>query len=215
MFQQVKYEIPDGKGEKVMKSLRVFLLFLCSCIMAQAALALNAQFPFYIYQDATSPLNHGSPSGWLGDFRDLVVDLNSRKSPRSGDSCIEINYSAEGSKFAYWAGIMWQNPANNAGYIDGGVDLTGARKLTFWARGEKGGEVIDAFKLGGTLGAYPDTDQAGIYQIVLSKEWTQYEIDLSGLDLSYISGVFCWVANRYSNPVGFKFYLDEIKIDKE
>ena len=177
--------------------------------------AQPVNYPFYVYCDATSPLNHGAPSGWMGDFRDIIINLNCKEKPYSGDTCIEITYTAEGSKHAYWAGMTWQNPANNAGYIDGGIDLSGASKLTFWAKGEEGGEIIDAFKIGGTLGAYPDTDSVGIYYIRLTDKWTKYEIDLKGSDLKYISGIFCWVANRYSNPEGFKIYLDEIKIINE
>ena len=177
------------------------------------ASAQDKMFPFYVYGDANSPQNHGSPSLWLGDFRDIILNLNCKDNPYSGDSCLEITYTAEGSKYAYWAGMLWQNPSNNAGEIDAGLDLSGAKKLTFWARGEEGGEIIDAFKLGGTLGAYPDTDSAGIYQVMLNKDWARYEIDLTHCDLKYISGLFCWVANRYNNPEGFKIYLDEIRIE--
>ncbi|MBN1522634.1 MAG: hypothetical protein JW928_08895 [Candidatus Aureabacteria bacterium] len=197
-----------------MKAKNIILCLAMAVLIVSPAFAQELSFPFYVYCDATSPLNHGAPSGWMGDFRDVIINLNCKESPKDGDSCIEITYTAEGSKYAYWAGMFWQNPANNAGYIDGGIDLTGARKLTFWARGKEGGEVIDAFKLGGTLGAYPDTDSIGIYDVMLSSEWTQYEIDLTGCDLTYISGVFCWVANRYANPEGFKIYIDEIRIEK-
>ena len=187
----------------------IFIVFLT---FGAAVYSGEFFFPFYIYHDMNSQENHGSPSGWLGDYRDIILNLSCTESPFSGENCMEITYTAEGSKFAYWAGMLWQNPSNNAGDIDAGIDLSGAKKLVFWARGDEGGEIVDAFKLGGTLGAYPDTDCAGIYRIMLNKEWTKYEIDLTKCDLSYISGLFCWVANRYNNPEGFKFYLDEIKI---
>ena len=189
------------------------LLSMIFFLKGSGAFAQAIEFPFYVYRDARSNENHGAPSGWMGDFRDIIIDLNCEDSPYSGDSCVRIIYTAEGSKFAYWAGMTWQYPANNTGYIDGGINLSGAKKLTFWVRGDKGGEIIDAFKFGGTLGAYPDTDSVGIYQIMLSHEWTQYEIDLADCDLSYISSLFCWVANRYSNPNGFVIYIDEIRIE--
>ena len=194
--------------KKIFIYLGLFLLWSLSVSYAD-----EITFPFYVYKDNGSPQNHGAPSGWLGDFRDLIIDLNCQDLPFSGDSCIRITYTAEGSKYAYWAGMYWQHPANNTGYIDGGIDLTGASRVTFWARGDVGGEKIDAFKFGGVLGAYPDTDSDGIYYLRLSSEWTKYEIDLTQCDLSYISSFFCWVANRYANPQGLIFYLDEIKIE--
>ena len=73
--------------------------------------------------------------------------------------------------------------------------------------------IWGAGAMGGTLGAYPDTDTVGIYEIMLNREWTKYEIDLKGSNLKYITGLFCWVANKYNNPAGLKMYLDEIRIE--
>jgi hypothetical protein len=175
----------------------------------------TVQFPFRIYEDFESPNNHGVPSCWMGDYRDIVLVMNWTEMPHSGKTCIKVSYSAEGSRKAYWAGIMWQYPANNDGSIDAGLDLTGARKLVFWARGEKGGETLDTVKLGGLIGTYPDSDSASARKIVLSTEWTRYEIDLKGVNLSYISSFFTWVASKYRNPDGLTFYMDEITIEGE
>jgi hypothetical protein len=38
-----------------------------------------------------------------------------------------------------WMVIYWQQPPNNLGDRKGGYDLTGAKQLSFWARGEVGG----------------------------------------------------------------------------
>ncbi|MEK6733085.1 MAG: hypothetical protein AABY55_05600, partial [Candidatus Omnitrophota bacterium] len=111
------------------------------------------------------------------------------------------------------AGMYWQSPANNWGDKKGGFDLTGATKLTFWARGAKGGERVEEFKLGGITGLYPDSDIAGIGPVMLTQDWKRYEIDLSGKDLSYISGGFCWATNIDVNPDGATFYLDDIKYE--
>jgi hypothetical protein len=109
--------------------------------------------------------------------------------------------------------MYWQYPANNWGGVDGGFDLSRAKKLTFWARGEKGGERIEEFKVGGIMGEYSDSDTAGIGPVVLDKEWKQYTIDLTGKDLSYIIGGFAWATNLDVNPDGAVFYLDEIKYE--
>jgi len=91
--------------------------------------------------------------------------------------------------------------------------LSGATKLSFWIRGEKGSEVIQEIKMGGITGEYSDSDTAGIGPQTLTTEWKHYEIDLSAKDLSYIIGGFCWATNVDVNPEGANFYLDEIKYE--
>jgi hypothetical protein len=110
------------------------------------------------------------------------------------------------------AGVVWQFPANNNGDVDGGLNMSGAKKVVFMARGGQGGEVVN-FSFGGTLGPYPDTDKREITDIVLSTNWQRFEIDLSTCDLTYISSFFGWIAARFHNPDGFQLYLDEIRIE--
>ncbi len=168
---------------------------------------------FPVYTDGRSPDNHYIPSGYMGDYSDVSIDTSSFDNPHSGTTCIKIVYSNAASQGARWAGVYWQNPANNWGDRKGGFDLTGATKLTFWARGEKGGERIEEFKLGGITGTYPDSDIAGIGPVLLTQEWKQYQIDLRGKDMSYISGGFCWSTNLDVNPDGVTFYLDDIRYE--
>ena len=50
-----------------------------------------------------------------------------------------------------------KTPENNWGtHTTGGYDLSGATKITFWAKGEKGGEQIEFFA-GGITGDNPDS----------------------------------------------------------
>jgi len=169
--------------------------------------------PFYVYADRSSINNHFIPSGWMGDYGDIKYDGASKEDPYLGDSCIKIVYNGQAAQGARWAGIFWQNPANNWGTVDAGFDLSKATKLTFWARGAKGGERIEEFKAGGIMGEYSDSDSASIGPVILNKEWTQYTVDLKGKDLSYIIGGFCWATNIDVNPEGATFYLDEIKFE--
>ena len=200
------------------KTIRILLIF-CICLWTRRSYGelKNADivFPLYVYKDFESPGNHGAPSGWMGDYRDILLNLNHKENAYSGKSCIKITYSAKGSRKVYWAGIMWQYPANNDGVVDAGLDLNSAGKLVFWARGEKGGEIIDSFGLGGAIASYPDSDSVSLSPIVLSREWKKYEIDLRQYDLRYISSFFSWVASKSKNLKGMTFYLDEIKIEKE
>lgn len=169
--------------------------------------------PFPIYSDSSSPDNHYFPSGWMGDYGDIQFDDKNFTAPHSGTTAIKIVYTGKATQGARWAGMYWQNPPNNWGTRPGGYDLTGAKKLTFWAKGEVGGERVEEFKLGGLTGEYADSDIAGIGPVVLTTEWQQFTIDLSGKDLSSISGGFCWATNLDANPQGATFYLDDIRYE--
>ncbi len=187
-------------------SLLALLVFVSS--------AAYADDPFYIYREFHSRDNHFAPSGWMGDYGD--VRLNDHWRP-AGDSksktVIQISYSAAGKQNNGWAGIYWQNPANNWGNRPGGYNLNGRKKLLFKARGEKGGERIEEFKVGGLTGDYSDSGSSSIGPITLTKAWKTYEIPLEGQELSSISGGFCWTANRDGNPDGAVFYLDDIRYE--
>jgi hypothetical protein len=168
--------------------------------------------PLYVYGDRTY-LNRFIPSGWMGDYGDLKYDAGWRGNPHSGDTCIRIDYCGCAYQGARWAGIYWQNPPNNWGNVDAGYNLSRATKLTFWARGEKGGERVDDFKVGGIGGEFTDSSMSNTGPVVLNKEWTQYTIDLKGQDLTYIIGGFCFTANIDQNPNGMVMYLDDIKFE--
>ncbi len=168
---------------------------------------------FNIYTDKASPGNHYIPSGWMGDFSDIKLNDRCMENPHSGTTSIKVEYLPRRSQGAGWMGIYWQNPANNWGSKKAGFDLTGAKKLVFWARGDKGGEIISEFKMGGITGEFSDSDSAGIGPAMLDSDWKQYEIDLTGKDLSHIIGGFCLSANADDNPDGFIIYLDDIKYE--
>ncbi len=168
---------------------------------------------FNVYTDGKAPDNHYIPSGWMGDWGDMKINEKYLENPHGGTTSFQIIYNGKGAQGARWAGIYWQNPPNNWGTRPGGYDLTGAKKLTFWARGDKGGERIEEFKVGGITGEYADSDVAGIGPVVLTTEWQQFTIDLEGKDLSSISGGFCWATNVDVNPEGCTFYLDDIRYE--
>ncbi len=168
---------------------------------------------FYVYGDAKEKSNHFFPTGWMGDWNDIKMNQNSRVLPHSGSSCIEFVYTAKGSRGARWAGVYWQNPGNNWGGIEGRIDLRGATRLTFWARGKSGGETIETVKVGGIKDTFGDSDEVSMGPIVLTREWKQYRIDLRKADLSAISGGFCWMTSADHNPGGATFYLDDIRYE--
>jgi hypothetical protein len=92
--------------------------------------------------------NHYIPSGWMGDWADITFNDSYTTDPHSGTNCVKITYSANGSQGYNWSGIYWQDPEHNWGDKLGGFNLRGATDLTFWAKGEQGGENVE-FKVGG------------------------------------------------------------------
>jgi hypothetical protein len=176
--------------------------------------ASDAHFPFYIYREFHSKDNHFIPSGWMGDYKDIRFDDHWRpEGAKDAKTVVHITYSAEGLQDHGWAGIYWQYPANDWGDKPGGLNLNGAKKLVFKARGEKGGEIISELKVGGISGDYADSGSASIGPITLAKDWKEYAINLDGQELSSITGGFCWVMSREDNPSGASFYLDDIRFE--
>jgi len=184
----------------------IFILLLILLLPSQSFSA-DGEF-FYIYSSKYPKGNHYSPSGIMGDTGDIGLSGGYIPTPSGGEACLRIAYKPKGAK--EWAGIYWQNPPNNWGEVEGGYNLKGADKLTFWAKGEKGGERITQFKIGGITGRYNDSDSAFIGPVKLSKKWKQYTISLKGKDLRYISGGFCLTVRKEDNRKGCTFYLDEI-----
>lgn len=171
--------------------------------------------PFIVYQDQGSQ-NRYIPSGYMPNGECVTMNTGWRENCVEGEACIQIKYDIDCSMAKQrWAGVYWLNPPDNWGQKKGGYDLTGAKVMKFWAKGELGGERIEEFKIGGVGNTkdYPDTDSAMIGPVILSDEWREYEIDLRGKDLSYIAGGFAWVANALANPEHCVFYLDHIRFE--
>ncbi len=193
----------------------VLVVLFAAVIFAVWAMGPTSFTPFYVYHDKNSR-NHFTPSGYMPDGRCIVMDDAWQHDVKKGRSCIRVMYdtecSAQGQR---WAGVYWQDPPNNWGAVKGGFDLSGAQRLVFWARGEKGGERVEEFKVGG-IGAgqmYQDSASASLREVTLTREWKEYVIDLRGKDLSRISGGFAWSTNIDVNPQGCVFYIDEVRFE--
>jgi len=192
---------------------------------------------YWLYQDVGAAGNHfhcrGAIVGSPGDEVAVHISEQWTENPHSGPTCIRATFDAAAD--VAWAGFYFMNgvligdevePRPNWGtYPNAGVDLTGATTLTFWARGEVGGEHVDFFVGGVGRDAetglpntpYPDSlarVPAHPHTFQLAREWQRFDISLAGLDLSYVLGGFGWVVGRDSNPDGAIFYLDDISFDK-
>jgi hypothetical protein len=165
-----------------------------------------AVLPLMVYSDDSTDRPYIA-SGWMGNTGAIGMDDKCKDKPHSGATCMKCEYNAGDG----WGGVVWQSPANDWGDQPGGFDLTGAKKLTFWARGSEGREQV-SFKAGllGSDKNYPDSSQSAV-DVTLTPEWKQYSIDLTGKDLTDIKTGFCWVVAAKGKPV--TFYLDDIRYE--
>lgn len=182
------------------------LLLALAPIAPVLADAPKANLPLVVYAEpgGESPF---IPSGYMGNTGAIKMS-DATDNPHSGKTCLKVEYTANNN----WGGVVWQSPANDWGDQPGGFNLTGAKKLTFWARGAKGGESVTF--ICGLIGKdkkYPDSANAKLDKQQLTADWKQYTIDLNGQDLSQIKSGFCWVLGADGQPV--TFYLDDIKFE--
>ena len=166
---------------------------------------VRTPLPFYVYADGFEGMPW-VPSGWMGDIDSLSLDGDYAEDPYAGTASVRIRYSGEYG----WGAIAWQHPVNNWGDQDGGYDLTGARELELWARGEYGGERI---RIGvGLIEAdkpHPDSGIRSVEGIVLTPEWRRYRVPLRRADLSSIKTGFVVAITGRQSPV--TIYLDNIR----
>ncbi|MEO0414631.1 MAG: glycoside hydrolase family 2 TIM barrel-domain containing protein [Verrucomicrobiota bacterium] len=146
------------------------------------------------------------PSGWMGDTDKLKLEEDSTENPREGKSCTKVSFT-DGSG---WGGVVWQHPAGDWGDSAGGFDLTGAKSLSFWARGSEGGEKVTVgIGIIGSDKKYYDSVRKHL-KLNLTKDWVKYEIDLSQSDLTRVKSALYFSTSAEGKP--FSFYLDEVSI---
>ncbi len=171
-----------------------------------------------VYDDWPPLTDTFVPSGLMGDIGNVRMYECDRSAPHGGELAIRADFDPSGPDG--WGGVYWQFPDGNWGTDPSrvGMDLSSCiRRLSFWVRGARGGEVV-TFKVGGIQGGsvrFPDTlrPARSTLPIVLGPEWQRVEISLAGADLRRIAGGFAWVASRCDNPGPITFYLDDIKLD--
>jgi len=164
------------------------------------------KLPLSVYSDDTP--NPWAPSGWMGDVNSLKVVLDSSEQPYRGKTCLQARLEPNVS----WAGVAWQDPPNDWGSKPGGYNLSGAKQLSFWARGRFGGEKI-SFGVGLLKSdiLYPDSDIATLENVKLTKNWKHYRINLQGKDLTRVKTPFWWSTTGSHNSV--VFYLDDVRFE--
>ena len=195
--------VSDGRGRSAAANVPLLVKGPSSATKARLA-----EIPLVIYDEGDRKSPPYSPSGYMGNARAIAMDPSCAEAPHSGKTCLKVTFSAPKD----WGGVAWQDPADDWGDLPGGLALSSAKTLSFWAKGSEGGEVV-TFSLGllGPDKPFPDTASAKLDKLVLTPRWTRYSLDLKGLDLSRIKTPFSWVLASDSKPV--VFYLDDVKFE--
>jgi hypothetical protein len=199
---------------RLLRSFAALCLFAGFCAGIQGIRAADppvtqsVKLPFHVYVEKGAGDNHYIPSGWMGNSKGIKMDEGCTVNPHGGKTCLRFEYTAPDD----WAGVVWQDPINDWGDLPGGWNLTGARKLVFWARGENGGETV-TFKYG-ILAAdkkYPDTAGDELDDTKLTTDWKEYSLAVSGKDLTRIKTGFAWTVRGQGHPV--IFYLGDMRFE--
>lgn len=203
-----------GEKEALVMTQTAVAMPTTTIVPTQAPISVsgNTSCPLYVYQDWSADTMF-VPEGFMGDISDVNMDDNYLLDV-TRPNVIKITYTPKGNQ--NWAGVYWWVPGTNFGNGDDvGLDISCASKLTFWARGENGGEKAE-FQVGGIKGNHSDSLQPELSSgiITLTAEWYQYTIDLTDKDLSYIMGGFVWVTKKPSNPDGATIFLDDIRFEQ-
>lgn len=185
---------------------------------------------FGVYEDVSSAGNHFHAYAMIPSEAATVGLTGSwTNNPHSGATCIRCVFTNWGNTnyggFYFQAGVMTNGtPLPNFGTApNAGYDLRGATSVTFWARGQKGGEKVEFFVFGvgrdGVSGSpiapYPDSSTRrparGKWSL-LSTNWQRLTIDLTGANLSYVLGGFAWVVTATQNfGAVTTFFMDDIQ----
>ena len=173
-----------------------------------APAARSAKLPFVVYDEADREKRPYVPSGYMGNTKAIKMTEDCPDDPHAGKTCLRVEFGANDG----WGGVAWQDPPNDWGDAPGGFDLAGAKRLSFWARGEKGGEAV-GFAMGilGRDKKFSDTASGKLDKVTLTPEWKRYTIDLDGKDLSRIKTGFSWSLAADGQPV--TFFLDDIRYE--
>lgn len=167
---------------------------------------IKADLPLIVYDESAHDMPF-APSGWMGDTSGLTVDFESKDGPKQGKTCAKVSFKGPSG----WAGIACQFPPNDWGDQPQGLDLTGAKRLTLWMRGARGGEKIKV-EFGILKQDKKFFDSAsGQLEATLTPEWQRYTIDLAGKDLSRIKTGFVITMAGAGGPQ--TVYIDNVRFE--
>jgi len=167
----------------------------------------KASLPLVLYSGTGRGLPF-VPSGWMGSTGSMKLDMASADNPHTGSKCIKWDFKASDG----WGGIAWQSPEGDWGDKPGGFDITGAKKLTVWAKGRSGGEQV-SFAVGiiKPEKKYADTAIVDGGKHELTQSWQKFTVDLTGKDLKRIKTGLVMIVAAHGQPV--TIYLSDIQFE--
>ncbi len=181
-------------------------------------------YTLQVYTDFGDPENHYTPSGFMDAAANPAnIQLSEcwLDNPHSGLTSIRVAYTHNPAPGQYGGGVYWLDPAENWGDVPGGLNLSRASSLSFWARSDSPGVSLK-FLVGGVgyvikngitdcsqpTGSYPDSICPEIQRtFTLTSSWQRYTIDLLAdrRALNHVVGGFGFYAQS-----SVTFYLDDI-----
>lgn len=166
-------------------------------------------YPYYIYMDAASRINHFYPAYWLGDFRRIRINERFDKDTRS-DTCIEIRFDVRSYEDNVYGKLSFPATPTSRWYtIRGGDDLTTAKQIMFYARGFSGGEIVE-FQMTDLKGQKSGNNKLTTKAVTLTREWKLYSIPLNNVTIEEIAGGLAVVFTKKYNQQGCTIYMDDI-----
>ncbi len=162
----------------------------------------KVKLPFYVYKDGEELPYF--PSAYMGNHKDITVDIKNKTHVHSGDASLMVGYNEAHN----WYGLGLVNPANDWGEILGGYDISGAETFSFWAKASKKGVIATiGFGLIGKDKPFPDTAKKSI-EVKLTTKWKKYTIKTKKLDLSCIRSGLVLFSSAYGSSQ--KIYIDNV-----
>jgi hypothetical protein len=146
----------------------------------------------------------------VGAKRRIHLDKAEPSQAHSPPEAWKIEFEKSGG----FGGICWKNRPGNEGEMPGDdLSAAGYRRISFWARGETGGEVAE-FRAGG-LGhiktRYRDSFDVTAGKLTMTPRYSEYSIYVSDADLSSVMTVFCVLFHREDNDDKAVIYVDDIQ----
>jgi hypothetical protein len=164
------------------------------------------------------------PAGWMtsGDQNPTkYISMTQITTGCQSNLCYQFTYTPGN----VYGGILWWPPScGSSGTKDAWAKAKSDRcgiqvfkqsdvtpvKLTFWARGEKGAEVVE-FMVGANDVKPSPAESTG--KIVLGQTWAPHEILITPDMVKDATALFMWMAADLGNKEPITFYLDSIQYE--
>ncbi|CAK0764567.1 exported hypothetical protein [Gammaproteobacteria bacterium] len=196
---------------------RFFLLLLLLLVVNLPISALSADGErVYVYKDYNALENQGV---WGSIMPARAAEISSAlfktfQTPGWEGKGTAVQILFDLTQPPNWAGIVVPVHENYWGeWRASALDLSKAKKLVFYARGEAGGEQIQVKAAIATDKPYGDSALIPITSawLPLEKDWKRFEIPVDGSQLQRVITPFSIMANKAHNPPArITLYVDEI-----